>query len=77
MLEADLVFLAMGFLGPDPTAAEALPVDKDERSNFKATFGDFATSVPGVFAAGDCRRGQSLVVWAIREGRDAAASIDK
>lgn len=43
----------------------------------QATFGDFATSIPGVFAAGDCRRGQSLVVWAIREGRDAAASVDK
>ncbi|KAF5841354.1 hypothetical protein DUNSADRAFT_13222 [Dunaliella salina] len=76
MLEADLVFLAMGFLGPEATLAEQLDIARDERSNFKAAFGDFATSVPGVFAAGDCRRGQSLVVWAIREGRDAAKSID-
>ena len=76
MLEADLVFLAMGFLGPEATLAEQLDLTRDERSNFKAAFGDFATSVPGVFAAGDCRRGQSLVVWAIREGRDAADSID-
>jgi len=76
MLEADLVFLAMGFLGPEATLAEQLDIARDERSNFKAAFGDFATSVPGVFAAGDCRRGQSLVVWAIREGRDAAENID-
>lgn len=72
-----MVLLAMGFLGPEAALADALHVEKDERSNFKAAFGDFATSVPGVFAAGDCRRGQSLVVWAIREGRDAAAAVDK
>jgi len=76
VLEADMCLLAMGFLGPEAALADALAVDKDERSNFKAAFGDFATSVPGVFAAGDCRRGQSLVVWAIREGRDAATAID-
>ncbi len=76
VLEADIVFLAMGFLGPEAQLADALNVAKDERSNFKAAFGDFATSVPGVFAAGDCRRGQSLVVWAIREGRDAADAIN-
>jgi glutamate synthase (NADH) len=52
-------------------------LEKDNRSNFKAQFGDFATSVDGVFAAGDCRRGQSLVVWAITEGRQAAAAVDK
>lgn len=52
-------------------------MEKDNRSNFKAQFGDFATSVDGVFAAGDCRRGQSLVVWAITEGRQAAAAVDK
>lgn len=57
--------------------AQGLGVATDARSNFQAEFGDFATSVPGVFAAGDCRRGQSLVVWAIREGRDAAAAMDK
>ena len=52
-------------------------MEKDNRSNFKAQFGNFATSVDGVFAAGDCRRGQSLVVWAITEGRQAAAAVDK
>jgi glutamate synthase (NADPH/NADH) len=77
ILKADLVLLAMGFLGPEATLAKALGIDCDERSNFKATYGEFATTVPGVFAAGDCRRGQSLVVWAIREGRDAAAAMDK
>lgn len=76
LLEADLILLAMGFLGPEEKLAQALGLDTDERSNFKAKWGEFATSVPGVFAAGDCRRGQSLVVWAIREGRDAAAAAD-
>ncbi|EIE24001.1 glutamate synthase, NADH-dependent [Coccomyxa subellipsoidea C-169] len=76
ILEADLVLLAMGFLGPEATLAEALGIDLDPRSNFKAEFGEFATSIEGVFAAGDCRRGQSLVVWAIREGRDAATAVD-
>ncbi|KXZ50144.1 hypothetical protein GPECTOR_17g780 [Gonium pectorale] len=77
VLEADMVLLAMGFTGPEERLAGALGVTTDERSNFKATFGEFATSIPGVFAAGDCRRGQSLVVWAIREGRDTAAAVDK
>ncbi|KAG1678741.1 hypothetical protein FOA52_012780 [Chlamydomonas sp. UWO 241] len=77
VLPAGLVLLAMGFLGPEATLAESLGIAQDERSNFKATYGEFATTIPGVFAAGDCRRGQSLVVWAIREGRDAAAAIDK
>jgi glutamate synthase (NADPH/NADH) len=74
--EADLVLLAMGFLGPEQGLAEKLGMDVDDRSNFKAEFGEFETSVPGVFAAGDCRRGQSLVVWAISEGRGAAAKVD-
>ena len=74
--EADLVLLAMGFLGPEQTLVEKLGLDVDQRSNFKAEFGEFETSVPGVFAAGDCRRGQSLVVWAISEGRGAAAKVD-
>lgn len=52
-------------------------METDSRSNFKAEYGRFATSVEGVFAAGDCRRGQSLVVWAISEGRQAAAQVDK
>lgn len=57
--------------------AKKLGLEQDERSNFKAQFGNFATNVEGVFAAGDCRRGQSLVVWAIAEGREAAAAVDK
>jgi glutamate synthase (NADPH) small chain len=56
---------------------DQLSVEKDARSNAKAEFGKFATSVPGVFAAGDMRRGQSLVVWAIAEGRQAAREIDR
>jgi len=75
--EADLVLLAMGFLGPEQNLAAKLGLETDERSNFKAEFGEFETSVPGVFAAGDCRRGQSLVVWAISEGRGAAAKVDQ
>lgn len=74
MIEADICLLAMGFLGPEETLAEALGVELDERSNFKAQYGSsgHATNIDGVFAAGDCRRGQSLVVWAIAEGRQAA-----
>jgi NAD(P)H-dependent glutamate synthase small subunit len=74
---ADLVLLAMGFLGPESTLVEKLGFKTDPRSNFAAAYGEFATSVEGVFAAGDCRRGQSLVVWAINEGRGAAAKIDQ
>nr|GMC64767.1 glutamate synthase 1 [NADH], chloroplastic isoform X1 [Ipomoea batatas] len=77
IIVADLVLLAMGFLGPEPTIAKQLDMETDSRSNFKAEYGRFATSVEGVFAAGDCRRGQSLVVWAISEGRQAAAQVDK
>ncbi|KAF2610711.1 hypothetical protein F2Q70_00008057 [Brassica cretica] len=77
IIEADLVFLAMGFLGPEPTLAEKLGLECDNRSNFKAEYGRFSTTVEGVFAAGDCRRGQSLVVWAISEGRQAASQVDK
>jgi NAD(P)H-dependent glutamate synthase small subunit len=75
-LEADLILLAMGFLGPEAYVAQKLGVELDARSNYKAAHGGFATSVPGVFAAGDCRRGQSLVVWAINEGRGAARAVD-
>ena len=74
---ADLVLLAMGFLGPEDTILEELGVERDPRSNAKAEHGRFATSVTGVFAAGDCRRGQSLVVWAINEGRGAARECDR
>lgn len=73
---ADLVLLAMGFLGPEHYISEALGLELDPRSNYQAEHGKFETSIPGVFAAGDCRRGQSLVVWAINEGRGAARAID-
>jgi NAD(P)H-dependent glutamate synthase small subunit len=76
IFNADLVLLAMGFLGPEDYLAEALNIERDARSNYTAAHGRFETSEPGVFAAGDCRRGQSLVVWAINEGRGAARSID-
>jgi glutamate synthase (NADPH) small chain len=76
-VEADLVLLAMGFLGPEAYLGSALGVELDPRSNYKAAHGRFATNVPGVFAAGDCRRGQSLVVWAINEGRGAARAVDQ
>lgn len=74
---ADLVLLAMGFKGPEQYASELLGIECDPRSNYKAAHGKFVTSQPKVFAAGDCRRGQSLVVWAINEGRGAARAIDE
>ncbi|HNC24549.1 MAG TPA: glutamate synthase small subunit, partial [Opitutaceae bacterium] len=74
---AQLVLLAMGFLGPEQALLKELNVEVDPRSNVKAEYGKFATSIPGVFAAGDCRRGQSLVVWAINEGRAAARECDR
>jgi glutamate synthase (NADPH/NADH) small chain len=72
---ADLVLLALGFLGPEPELLQAFGVERDERGNARAPA--YATSVDGVFAAGDARRGQSLVVWAIREGRGCAAAVDR
>jgi glutamate synthase (NADPH/NADH) small chain len=74
---AQLVLLAMGFLGPENQLLDQLGVEKDARTNAKAEHGQFATSVPGIFAAGDMRRGQSLVVWAINEGRGAARECDR
>ena len=76
-LPAQLVLLAMGFLGPEPTLLDQLGLERDPRSNIKAEHGRFHTNLPGVFAAGDCRRGQSLVVWAINEGRGAARECDR
>jgi glutamate synthase (NADPH) small chain len=76
VVDADLVLLAMGFLGPEQYVVEALKLQVDNRSNYAAQHGEFTTSIDGVFAAGDCRRGQSLVVWAINEGRGAARAID-
>ncbi|MEE9326884.1 MAG: glutamate synthase small subunit [Cocleimonas sp.] len=75
--KAELITLAMGFLGPEQTATDMMGLEYDPRSNIKATYGEFSTSIDGVFAAGDCRRGQSLVVWAINEGRGAAMAIDQ
>ena len=74
---AQLVLLAMGFLGPEQPLLKEFGTATDERSNVRAEHGKFATSVKGVFAAGDCRRGQSLVVWAINEGRGAARECDR
>jgi glutamate synthase (NADPH/NADH) small chain len=74
---AQLVLLAMGFLGPEQALLKDLKVEVDNRSNVKAEYGRYATTVPGVFAAGDARRGQSLVVWAINEGRGAARECDR
>jgi glutamate synthase (NADPH/NADH) small chain len=71
------VLLAMGFLGPEQALLKDLKVETDARSNVKAEYNQYATSVPGVFAAGDARRGQSLVVWAINEGRGAARECDR
>jgi len=76
VIPAQLVLLAMGFLGPEQPLLDALGLERDARSNVKAEHGKYATSIPGVFAAGDCRRGQSLVVWAFNEGRGAARECD-
>ena len=74
---ADLILLSMGFLGPEHYVSNPLALELDQRSNYKADYGKFQTSTPKVFAAGDCRRGQSLVVRAIDEGRLAADAIHK
>jgi len=79
-IQADLVLLAMGFVSPVPSMLDVFGVEKDARGNAKATTdgqGCYATSVPKVFAAGDMRRGQSLIVWAIREGRQCARAVDE
>ena len=77
VLPAQLVLLAMGFLGPEQPLLDALNVERDARTNIKAEHEKYTTSLPGVFAAGDCRRGQSLVVWAFNEGRGAARECDR
>ncbi|XP_046391906.1 glutamate synthase [NADH] isoform X1 [Ischnura elegans] len=76
IIPCDLVLLAMGFLGPERYIASELDLPLDPRSNVETADGQYSTSVPRVYAAGDCRRGQSLVVWAISEGRQAAREID-
>ena len=77
ILPVQLVLLAMGFLGPEDTVLSQLGIERDERSNAKAEYEKYATNIKGVFAAGDMRRGQSLVVWAINEGRGAAHAVDE
>jgi glutamate synthase (NADPH/NADH) small chain len=77
ILPASLVLIAMGFLGPEEALLADFGVERDERGNAKAQHGSFATNAPGLFAAGDARRGQSLVVWAIAEGRAAAREVDR
>jgi glutamate synthase (NADPH/NADH) small chain len=74
---AQLVLLAMGFLGPENPILKQLGIEQDARTNVKAEYGKFQTNIPQVFAAGDMRRGQSLVVWAINEGRGAAREVDR
>jgi glutamate synthase (NADPH/NADH) small chain len=77
VVPAQLVLLAMGFLGPEQPLLDQLAIERDPRTNVKATLDQYTTNVPGVFAAGDCRRGQSLVVWAFNEGRGAARECDR
>ena len=72
-----LIMLALGFSGPEQVIAQELGLGCDKRSNFAAEYGQYATNIDGIFAAGDCRRGQSLVVWAINEGREAARECDR
>ncbi|MCT7994952.1 glutamate synthase subunit beta [Laspinema olomoucense] len=77
VVPTQLVLLAMGFLGPEQPLLDSLGLERDARSNVKAEHENYTTSLPGVFAAGDCRRGQSLVVWAINEGRGVARECDR
>jgi len=74
---AQLVFLALGFLGPQNDVLKALGIKQDARSNIQTPPKKYSTNIDGVFAAGDCRRGQSLIVWGINEGRGAAAEVDR
>ena len=72
----ELALLALGFTGPESTLADKLGIDLDGRSNYKAIYGKYQTNIPNIFTAGDMRRGQSLIVWAISEGREAARQVD-
>jgi glutamate synthase (NADPH/NADH) small chain len=76
IIPADIVLIAMGFMGPEGGLIEQFGLEQDNRSNIAAEYDKFATSKPGVFAAGDGRRGQSLIVWAIDEGRRCAREVD-
>lgn len=75
-IEADLVLLAMGFLGPEDLLGDQFELERDQRSNYKAEHEVYTTNIEGVFSCGDARRGQSLIVWAINEGRGAARQVD-
>jgi glutamate synthase (NADPH/NADH) small chain len=77
IMPAELVLLAMGFLGPEQPLLDSLGIARDARTNISAEHEKYTTNIPGVFAAGDCRRGQSLVVWAFNEGRGAARECDR
>jgi glutamate synthase (NADPH/NADH) small chain len=77
VLPAQLVLLAMGFLGPEQSLLDALGIERDARTNAKADFEKYYTNIKSVFASGDCRRGQSLVVWAFNEGRGVARECDR
>ncbi len=72
----ELALLALGFTGPENTLADQLRIETDQRSNYKAEYGKYQTNIPHIFTAGDMRRGQSLIVWAISEGREAARQVD-
>jgi glutamate synthase (NADPH/NADH) small chain len=72
----DLALLALGFTGPESTLADKLGIERDSRSNYKAEYGKYQTNIPNIFTAGDMRRGLSLIVWAISEGREAARQVD-
>jgi len=76
-LEAEVVLIAAGFLGSEKYVTDAFKVEVNERTNVKTEAGRYATNVKNVFTAGDMHRGQSLVVWAIREGREAAREVDE
>ena len=75
-IETDLVLLAMGFLGPEDLLGDQFELERDQRSNYKAEHEEYTTNIEGVFSCGDARRGQSLIVWAINEGRGAARQVD-
>ena len=74
--DTQLVLLSMGFISPEHYLSEDAKIDLDDRGNYKAEYGAYSTSKSGIFTAGDCRRGQSLVVWAINEGRGVAKSVN-
>jgi len=74
--DADLVLLSMGFVSPEHYVSDSAGIELDDRGNYRAEYGKYTTNRDKVFTAGDCRRGQSLVVWAINEGREAAREID-